>query len=165
MHRLEAQPLAAGAFAPFGIVIETQGREPEAINDGTTRRFSDLADLDLRGTARDPVLGIYVASARAFPLRIARLERHSQAAQVFVPLGPHRFVVVVAPGTWSPQWDGIQAFLSAPGQAVSLHRGCWHHGLVALGEGDRFAVIEGGDYRDDTREIAAPEPIELFSPL
>jgi ureidoglycolate lyase len=164
MRRLEAQPLAAEAFAPFGIVIDTAGRAAEAINDGTTERFSSLAALDLRGPASDPVLGIYVARARAFPLRIARLEHHRQAAQVFVPLGAHRFVVVVAPGANQPQWDGIRAFVSAPGQAVSLRRGCWHHGLVALADGDRFAVIEGGGYRDDTREIAAPEPIELLSP-
>jgi ureidoglycolate lyase len=47
---------------------------------------------------------------------------------------------------------------------VSLNRGCWHHGLVALGSGDRFAVIEGGNYRDDTEEAAAPRPIELAEP-
>jgi ureidoglycolate lyase len=45
-----------------------------------------------------------------------------------------------------------------------LHRGTWHHGLVALGDGDRFAVIEGANYRADSQEIAAPRPIELAAP-
>ena len=156
--------ISAAAFRPFGTLIDAGAVSPEAINDGTTMRHSDLAALDLRGGSRDPVLGIYVASARRFPLRIARLERHQSAAQVFLPLGNHRFVVVVAPGSEMPQWEGLRAFVTRPGQGVVLHRGCWHHGLVALGDGDRFAVVEGGDYRADTHEAAAPHAIELEAP-
>jgi ureidoglycolate lyase len=157
MRRVHARPLTAEAFAPFGTLIDAAAKTPEAINDGTTQRHSDLATLDLR----DPVLGIYVAQARRLPLRIARLERHGEAAQVFLPLGGHRFIVVVAEGEDAPDWQRIAAFLTAPGQGVSLRRGCWHHGLVALGDGDRFAVLEGGNYRADTVEVAAPEAIEL----
>ena len=164
MRRLVARALEAGAFAPFGVVIDTAGRASEPINDGTTRRFPDLAALDVRAPGRDPVLGLYVAQARAFPLRIAKLERHRQAAQVFLPLGGHRFVVVVAPGGDAPEWEALRAFLTSPGQGVIVNRGCWHHGLVALGDGDRFAVIEGGDYRDDTEERAAPGAFELAAP-
>jgi ureidoglycolate lyase len=164
MRRLVPRQLEARVFAPFGLVIDTGGRAAEAINAGTTQRFADLATLDLRGPDRDPVVGIYVAQARAFPLRIAKLERHRQAAQVFLPLGAQRFVVVVAPGGEAPLWDEVQAYVTSPGQGISLHRGCWHHGLVALGDGDRFAVIEGGDYRDDTQEVAAGEIIELAAP-
>ena len=165
MRRVVPRTLDALAFAPFGLVIDAAGRRGEPINDGTTTRFPDLAALDLRAAASDPVLGIYVAQARRFPLPIAKLERHRQAAQVFLPLGPHRFIVVVAPGGESPRWEALEAFLTAPGQGVSLHRGCWHHGLVALGDGDRFAVIEGGGYRGDTQEVAAgEEAIELAAP-
>ena len=164
MRRIQAQPLESRAFAAFGSVIDTAGRASEAINDGTTQRFSDLAALDLKAPGRDPVVGISVAQARAFPLRIAKLERHRQAAQVFLALGLHRFIVVVAEGAEVPQWDAVRAFISAPGQGVSLHRGCWHHGLVALADGDRFAVIEGGDYRNDTQEVAASAALELAAP-
>ena len=156
--------ITADALAPFGTLIDAGGVKPEAINDGTTMRHSDLAALDLRGGARDPVLGVYVASARRFPLRIARLERHRRAAQVFMPLGAHRFVVVVAPGGDTPDFAALRAFVTRPGQGVTLRRGCWHHGLVALGDGDRFAVIEGGDYRADTEEVAAPRAIEIAAP-
>lgn len=165
MRPLQARQISAAAFAPFGILIDAGAKAPEAINDGTTRRHSDLASLDLRAPDRDPVLGIYVAQARRFPLRIAKLERHRQAAQVFLPLGAHRFVVVVASGEDTPDWTRMQAFVTAPGQGVSLKRGCWHHGLIALDDGDRFAVIEGGDYRDDTEEKAAPQSFELAAPV
>lgn len=161
MRRVEVRPLDAAAFRLFGTVIDTAGRQSERINEATTLRFGDLAALDVRSPDRDPVLGIYVAQARHFPLRIASLERHRQAAQVVIPLGTHRFVVVVAPGGEAPEWNAAAAFLSAPGQGVSLARGCWHHGLIALGDGDRFAVIEGGNYRDDAQEAAAPWALEV----
>lgn len=166
MRRLSCQELNATAFAPFGAVIDGRGSAPEFINDGTTRRYADLASLDLCGNAADgaPTIHLYVASAREFPLRLTRLERHQRANQVFIPLNGQRFIVVVAPGAEQPQWERMQAFLSMPGQAVSLHRGCWHHGLVALNDGDRFAVIEGGGYRTDTEELAVPEEILLDMP-
>ncbi|HUQ27437.1 MAG TPA: ureidoglycolate lyase [Usitatibacter sp.] len=156
--------ITADAFAPFGALIDAARVKPQAINDGTTMRHSDLAALDLREGPRDPVIGIYLASARRFPLRIAKLERHRKAAQVFLPLGNHRFVVVVAPGNEAPDWAALRAFVTRPGQGVSLARGCWHHGLIALGDGDRFAVLEGGDYRSDTHEAAAEGVIELAAP-
>jgi ureidoglycolate lyase len=93
-----------------------------------------------------------------------KLERHRQASQVFIPLGMHRFIVVVATGMESPQWQNVSAFLTAPGQGVCLHCDCWHHGLIALGDGDRFMVIEGGNYRFDSMEVVAVEEIELHAP-
>jgi ureidoglycolate lyase len=154
---------ALAAFASFGNVIDAAGPAPEMINDGTTQRFSDLASLDLRGAATDgdPKIGLYVSAARSFPLPLLRLERHRRASQVFLPLNGQRFIVVVAPGTDAPGWDGVQAFLTAPGQGICLHRNCWHHGLIALNDGDRFAVIEGGSYRMDTQELAVPEGVVL----
>ena len=159
MRRIVAQPLERSAFEAFGTVIDTSATLPEAINEGTARRYPDLARLDLRGG--DAIVGIYVAGARTFPLRLAALERHREAAQVFIPLGLQRFVVVVAPGEAAPDWERVSAFVTGPGQGVSVKRGCWHHGLVALNDGDRFAVIEGANYRADTELAAAPRVIEL----
>ena len=164
MKQLVCQPLNREAFAGFGSVIEAAGARVEMINDGSTKRHSDLATLDLRAPQSDPVISLYEAVARVFPLRLLKLERHRQASQVFLPLGRHRFIVVVAPGTQEPDWQGVAAFVSAPGQGISLRRGCWHHGLIALNDGDRFAVIEGGDYRHDTVEVDAPWELELLGP-
>ena len=162
---LVAAPLDARSFANYGEVIDTAGRATEAINDGTTQRYSDLLRLDVVARGGDPVLNLYVAQAREFPLPIRKLERHREAAQVFLPLGSHRLIVVVAPGLDAPEWEGVRAFITSPGQGVALKRATWHHGLVALGDGDRFAVIEGANYRQDTFEVAAPREIELLRPL
>jgi ureidoglycolate lyase len=162
---LVAAPLDARSFANYGDVIDVAGRGAEAINDGTTQRYSDLLRLDVVGRGGDPVLNLYVAQAREFPLPIRKLERHREAAQVFLPLGAQRFIVVVAPGLDAPDWEGVRAFITSPGQGVALKRATWHHGLVALGDGDRFAVIEGANYRKDTVEEPAPRQIALLRPL
>lgn len=165
MRRIACQSVTAENFFRFGPMIDAKGATPEFINDGTTERFPDLASFDPGVQAASPVIGINLANARTFPLRITKLERHRQASQVFIPLGMHRFVVVVAPGRETPDWEQVTAFLTSPGQGISLHRGTWHHSLVALNDADRFAVIEGGNYRVDTEEHPAQEERWLDDPV
>lgn len=164
MRRIACQRLTRDNFFRFGQVIDAKGATPEFINEGTTERFPDLASFELGAGTANAVIGIYIANARTFPLRITKLERHRQASQVFMPLGMHRFVVIVAPGLEAPDWEQASAFLTSPGQGVSLHRGTWHHGLVALNDADRFAVIEGANYRVDTEEHTVPQGLWLDDP-
>lgn len=165
MRRLSCLPIEAAAFSRFGVLVDSAGKTPEQINAGTTRRYADLASLDVcDGNRGDPRLHLYLASARQFPLKVERLERHRRGSQVFIPLNNQSFVIVVAPGPEEPDWAAMQAFIVQAGQIVVLNRGCWHHGLIALNEGDRFAVIETGAYRSDTEEREAPEPVFLDAP-
>lgn len=129
MRRIACQSITAENFFRFGPMIDAKGATPEFINEGTTERFPDLASFDPGVQAASPVIGINLANARTFPLRITKLERHRQASQVFIPLGMHRFVVVVAPGRETPDWEQATAFLTSPGQGISLHRGT---GTIAL---------------------------------
>ena len=165
MRRIACQGVTAENFSRFGLVIDTKCATPEFINEGTTERFPDLVSFEPGVQATNSVIGIYLANARTFPLRITKLERHRQASQVFIPLGMHRFVVIVAPGLETPDWEQVSAFLTSPGQGISLHRGTWHHGLVALNDADRFAVIEGGNYRIDTEEHMVHEGLWLDDPV
>ena len=159
IRRIACKSVTAESFSRFGLVMDAKGATPEFINEGTTKRFPDLASFDPGVQVASPVIGIYLANARTFPLRIAKLERHRQASQVFIPLGMHRFVVVVAPGLETPDWEQVTAFLTSPGQGICLHRETWHHGLIALNDADRFAVIEGGNYRVDTEELWLDGPV------
>lgn len=136
----------------------------EAINAGTTRRLTDVATLDVRGASADPVVHVYTASARAFPLALARLERHREADQLFVPLDGQRFLVVVAGRGDTFDRTDVRACITPPGAGVVIARGAWHHGLIALGERDRFLVIEGGNYRRDCEERELDGPLLLLAP-
>jgi ureidoglycolate lyase len=138
------QTLTAAAFQPYGDVIEAT---PDAcrlqINAGTTERFDDLARLDLNAEGGRPLVSIFRARARALPLPLRLIERHSLGSQAFMPLGPSPFLVIVAAAGPAPQWADLRGFLAGPGQGVNFARGTWHHPLVALAGSD-FLVIDRG---------------------
>ncbi len=143
-HRIPLQPLGAAAFAPYGEVVEAaSGRPQRPINGGTAQRFDDLARIDTAIADGRPVLSIYRASAQALPLRLREVERHALGSQLFMPLTPLRWLVIVAAAGPAPRAAALRGFVAGPGQGVSLARGTWHHGLLALDAGD-FLVVERG---------------------
>ncbi len=139
------QPLSPVAFAPFGDVIEARDDVARfLINDGEAERFDDLAAIDTLHDGGRPAIAIVRAlSAADFPLTIARLERHPNGSQAFVPLQAAPFVVVVAPFD-GQVLDGskIRAFRSNGRQGVNFRRGVWHHPLIAAHVGAEFLVID-----------------------
>ena len=141
--RLVARPLRAAEFAPYGTVIATDGLAGRPINGGTTMRFDVLRDLQLTQDGGSPLLAVYRASARRFPLALSEFERHARASQAFVPLGGARFVVVVAAANAPLTAEALRAFGVEGTQGVVLAPGTWHHALLARDAGD-FVVLERG---------------------
>lgn len=142
--RLEPVRLSAEAFDPFGDVIETAGHAPRSINQGTTRRFHDLARIDVDREKGRPLLNIFVAQPRPLPLRISMIERHPLGSQAFVPLDGAEFLVVVAAPGEAPKPGDLRAFLARKGQGVNYAPGVWHHPAIAIGRETRFLVIDRG---------------------
>jgi ureidoglycolate lyase len=142
MRVLRPVPLTAPVFAPFGTVIEwPEQATARAINSGTSLRTDLLPDLSLAADGGRPCLALFRAAARRFPLPLLQVERHRLGAQIFIPLGHVRYVVVVAAPQASPVAAALQAFVSNGSQGVCLAPGTWHHALLAIDAGD-FAVIE-----------------------
>jgi len=166
VRRLVARPLTAEAFAPFGTVISADGLSGRPINAGTTMRFDVIPDLQLTLDGGAPMLAIYRASAREFPLPLAEFERHARGSQVFVPMDGARFVVVVARGDATPTAEALHAFTVEGTQGVLLAPGTWHHGLLARDAGD-FVVLERGAPAGETVDcevLRLPAPMELVLP-
>ena len=92
---LTAADLTAEAFAEFGQVIERSGRNSYAVNEGSSRRFSDLAQLETDAIGR-LALSIFQAKARQAPFLLSKLESHPLGSQAFVPLNGQSFVIVVS---------------------------------------------------------------------
>lgn len=134
---LTAAPLTGEAFAPYGQVIECAGHADYEINGGTSRRFSDLAQLETDAAGR-LALSIFRAQARQAPYLLTTIERHPLASQAFMPLDRQPFLIVVAE---QPTPDSLRAFLSDGRQGVNFRRGVWHHPLLALTAGD-FLVAD-----------------------
>lgn len=136
---IRCAPLTAETFAPFGDVLEAAGAPDRIINQGKCGRYHDLAGLDFSNGA--PGISLFKAEPRHFPYVLDLLERHPLGSQAFVPMSLTSFLVTVAPDE-----DGRpgrpQAFVTAPGQAINLHRGTWHGVLTPLEAPGLFAVID-----------------------
>ncbi len=152
VQELFAEPLTAAAFAPFGDVVQAGG-ESRTINDGTARQFADLAQIDVAEKGGRPRVSIYHARVRELPLPVRLLERHPLSSQLFMPLGPQPFLVVVAPAGDRIEPFSIRAFRTDGRQGVNYRRGTWHHPLIALDEGREFLVIDRGGPGDNCEEF------------
>ena len=141
---LHPEPLTATGFAPFGEVIEIEGRASRWINHGTCERFDDLARLDVCADGGRPAISIFRAAPRTLPLALRTLERHPLSSQAFYPLQPLPFLVVVAEPGPGPLRARVRAFLSSGRQGVNFRRNTWHHELLALDQTSLFLVIDRG---------------------
>jgi ureidoglycolate lyase len=140
---LPAAALTAAAFADFGQVIERRGRSSYAINEGSSQRFSDVAQLEADAGGR-LALSIFQAKARQPPFLLDTLECHPLGSQAFMPLHRQPFLIVVSASKPDPNQAEpalLRAFLSDGEQGINFRRGTWHHPLIALADGD-FLVAD-----------------------
>jgi ureidoglycolate lyase len=162
MKDLPPRALSRAAFQPFGDVIETEGAEQYPINQGTTTRFHDLAEIDVSAGGGRPVLSIFRGQPRTYPFEITLMERHPLASQTFVPLGRRPYLVVVAPAGEPPSAADLRVFLASGEQGVNYHPGVWHHPLLAVGQQSDFLVIDRGGEGDNLDECElAGSPVRV----
>jgi len=155
------QPLTRENFAPFGDVIETQGRDQFAINQGLTQRFHALSLPQVSG--ENGAVGVSIfhnLTAIRVPFQIEMLERHPLGSQSFMPLAGQKFMVVVALplNDEQPNEQQIFAFLSNGQQGVTYHQGVWHHPLITLEDESDFLVIDriGDGHNCDVHTLSQP---------
>jgi len=132
---LRAEPLSAGAFAPFGDVIETAAATQSfEINEGFTTRFHALATA----TSDDRVI-MSIFRGRVRALKIAMLERHPLGSQAFMPLEQRDWLAVVAS---APTPEACRLFYCRADQGLNYHAGVWHHPLLVIGSDQDFLVVD-----------------------
>jgi ureidoglycolate lyase len=162
-RHLAIVPLTREGFAPFGDVIESEGRPHRPINAGTARRYDDLAGVDIADSGGRAQISLCRAEPVDLPFRLRLMERHPLSSQAFVPLSPTPFLIVVAPpaGTLDPA--AIRAFRSNGRQGVNYRRGTWHHPLLALECVSDFLIVDrrGGG---NCEEIPIAEQGILLAP-
>jgi ureidoglycolate lyase len=151
---LRATALTAEAFAPFGDVIEIDARASRWINDGTCRRFDDLAHIDVLEAGGRPLLSVFEAAPRPLPFRVRVLERHPLSSQAFYPVAAMPFLVVVAEAGPQPIAGRIHVYSSSGRQGVNYRRNTWHHSLIALERTSHFLVVDRGGPGENCEEAA-----------
>jgi ureidoglycolate lyase len=150
-------PLTAEAFAPFGDVLTV----PEAPG----REYFERALSTTRPGAR-PSLSLSLRDPTPAPIEVRVMERHAFSSQSFVPLGPARFLVLVAPHApgGGPSMAEAVAFLAGPGQGVTYGADVWHHGMTVLDAPARFAVFMWRDGTAGDEEFVKVAPFTLELP-
>lgn len=144
MSILKLERLIKETFAPFGDVIEMDGRPWFPINGGTTRRYHDLGRVQVVGSDGQGGISMARGDAFEFPLHIAMLERHPLGSQAWIPVNGTPFIAVVAPNGADdcPDESAIRAFYVEPWQGVNYRLGTWHHPLMSLGRQGDFVVVD-----------------------
>ena len=161
MRTLTPEPLTAGAFAPFGSVIEASDAAMKLdINQGHAVRYDALAEVDVAGGGGTAVISLF----RAKPLGelvLRVFERHPLGSQSFVPLGGRPYLVAVAPaGDFDPA--AIRLFRAEGHQGVHYARGTWHHFLLVLDEDSDFLVVDRAGPGENCEEVALAEGDEIL---
>ena len=140
---LTPQPLTPNAFAPFGELIDTEhAKTSYPINQGSTLRFHDLANIDVAENGGRAGFSIFRAKAASLPHRVDVMEYHPFGSQLFYPTKNHPFLVLVAPPAETLNPEKLELFISNGKQGVNYHKGTWHHYLLPLEHSGDFIVVD-----------------------
>ncbi|MDH3272159.1 MAG: ureidoglycolate lyase [Gemmatimonadota bacterium] len=148
--RLIARAPDAGSFAPFGAFLQP----PPGVGDRSV--FSEWLE-PVPGLSPSCYLNRVPAST--LPFTVERVERHPNAAQLFLPVGVSRYLVTVMPPdeAGAPDPAGALAVVVPGTVGVVYHPGVWHAGIVALDAESSFAVLMWrGGAEDDVFAPIAP---------
>lgn len=135
-------PLTRDTFRPYGDVIQVAESRHHTINQGWAERYADMAELDLLEGDGRPNVGIVRAEPRPVPLKVKLMERHPKSSQLFIPLAPRPFLILVAPPSNELRPEKVIGFKTMAGQGVNYRRGVWHHPLIALDQSTDFLVVD-----------------------
>jgi ureidoglycolate lyase len=134
---VQAEPLTAEAFAPFGQVI-AEGDMVMELRDGEAFHLN-------------------VLSYDRHPLECDHLNRHHKATQALVALAGRPTLVVVAPREhdFSSRDDlpSVRAFVCDGTAGINLALGTWHWGPYPLMDHVDLVNVQGRGFADDN-EVA-----------
>lgn len=142
--KLKVEKLTKEAFAPFGQVIEMDVGKSFLINEGHTRRYHELAEVDVADGGGNAIFSIFKSSRREFPIEIKMMEHHPLGSQAFMPMQAAEWLVVVSEGIDIPTAETCRAFLASASQGVQYGKGVWHHPLLTLVPEQDFWVVDRG---------------------
>jgi ureidoglycolate lyase len=154
---LNIEPLTSQAFAPFGDVVESEGRDYFPINNGMADRYHALADVELSGERSRAVISLVASRRFDMPRRVDHLEYHPLGSQAFLPLDASPFIVVVCPVAAEPDLGQLRAFVTNGKQGINYRLGTWHHVLLTPYEAMRFICVDRAGPGDNCVDYHIPE--------
>jgi ureidoglycolate lyase len=156
------EPLTKPAFSRFGEVVELEGAERIAINQGFAERVNGLARIDVAAEGGSVNVSIFAARARPQPIAITLMERHPLGSQLFYPLQDRPWLVLVCDDPYTPA--SLRAFVAGGRQGVNYRRNAWHHPLLVNSDGEHFIVIDRAGPGSNLEEAHIEDGFDLIPP-
>ena len=128
-------------FSKFGELIDTTKRKPLIINNGYAKRFHDLGKINTSSKKGNPIISIFSAKKRIFPMKIDMMEKHPLGSQAFIPMEKTTFIVFVAPKGKKPDVNKIKSFIIPKQTGINYKPGIWHFPLIS-NKNMNFLVID-----------------------
>jgi len=150
---LTVEPLTQQGFAPYGDVVESEGRDSMPMNAGMAQRFHAVAEVDAVGEEARGIISVIEAKLFEMPKSVTFVERHPLGSQAFIPLDETPFLVVVAPPTETVELSKMRAFITNGRQGINYHRGTWHHVLLTPFAPMRFICVDRAGKGDNCEEF------------
>ena len=147
-------PITKENFADFGDVIEIDNKtEVREINYGMTKRYHDLANLDLQENDGQPLFNIFYSQPVVLPFKVKVVERHPLSSQLFYPLSHQPFLVLVAKSTTQATPNDLKCFITNGSQGINYNKNTWHHYLLTLNQSADFIVVDRGGPEKNCDEV------------
>ena len=128
-------------FSKFGELINTKNKKPISINNGYAKRFHDLGKINTSSKKGNPIISIFSAKKRIFPMKIDMMEKHPLGSQAFIPMEKTTFIVFVAPKGKKPNVNKIKSFIIPKQTGINYKPGIWHFPLIS-NKNMNFLVID-----------------------
>jgi|SRR5690625_1099499 len=149
---LKLEPLTADSFAPYGFVFEPPKHTPDF---ECTERGSRSWEFSFHGG----MPRLFLIETEFRPLKINRLEKHTELSQVFMPAGGGEAVLIVGLGEDEhsmPIKESLRAFHLDGRVGYGLHQHTWHSlDRMPLGdEPTRWVMLTDHKTHDDLPLVA-----------
>lgn len=151
------EPLSREGFAPFGDVVEFEGRDSFPINNDMAERYHALAEIELGDGESRGIISLVASRQFDMPRHVDHLEYHPLGSQAFLPLDPTPFIVVVCPAAAKPDIDQLQAFVTNGKQGINYRLGTWHHVLLTPYAPMRFICVDRAGPGNNCIDYRVPE--------
>ena len=141
MKVIKAKKITKKNFSKFGQIIDTSKKNPININNGYAKRFDNLINVDTSKKRGKPIVSIFNAKKRKFPMKIDMMEKHPLGSQAFIPMEDTKFLIFVAPKGDRPDINKIQSFVVPRQTGINYKTGIWHFPLIST-KNMNFLVVD-----------------------
>ncbi len=152
MKKVKVEKLTAEAFAPFGDVLTTEGRDFTG-EEGMYHWYEKQASV---AGAEVVSINLLTAIERAFVCQ--KFESHARTTETILPLTGGLIVAGIPAGEVTP--ERLRAFYVPVGMGICWAAGSWHYAPYPIGEDAICAIIfRHGTGSDDAQFAELSEEI------